>query len=59
MNNVLEQSIPELRNARASSWLPIHLGKQEQAEPCHVFEAIKNKTGREREKDRRNFLIVH
>lgn len=49
MNNVLEQPIPELRNAQASSWLPIHLGKQEQAEPCHVFEAIKNKTGSKRD----------
>lgn len=52
MNNVLEQPIPELRNARASSWLPIHLGKQKQAEPFHVFEAIKNKTDRERERER-------
>lgn len=53
MNNVLEQPIPELRNARASSWLPIHVGKQKQAEPCHVFKAIKNKTGREREIERK------
>lgn len=53
MNNVLEQPNPELRNARASSWLPIRLGKQEQAEPRHGFEAIKDKTGRERETERK------
>lgn len=29
--------------------MPIHLAKQEQAEPCYVSEAIKNKTGKGRE----------
>lgn len=51
MNNILEQPTPELRKARVSSWLPIRLGKQEQAEPCHVLEAIKGKTSRQRKRE--------